>query len=197
MGGGASKNPCPERVHIPLDDAPASRCATVKPRPKGRCLIRYDASSDSFEAELVAPPERLLEPGETLKLRIAGKEVAARVGESCRHAPGTRLMVLLGGELVLATVLKRLAGNQHRLQLDDQSAVVSDLNAWNHSVSGAFSTVDAYKHACQAYVKQLHERLSTVEDGITGHSLALKDQARARTHPPSERCAHTTRLGLT
>ena len=177
---GCSGSKCPERVDVPLDDTPAWRCATAKPHSQGRCLIRFDASEDFTKAELDSQPVRW-EPGEPLPLHIDGKLVDARVGESCRYAPGTRLVALLGGELVMATVLKPLRGNQHRLQLDDQSAVVSDLNAWNHSVSGAFSTVDAYKHACQAYVKQLHERLST--GGRPRQLSHSRPGARAPTHP--------------
>ena len=174
---------CPERVDVPLDGVPASRCATLKPRPEGRCRIRYDAETDFTDAELPKPLERPLEPGETLELTIAGKKVEARVGEPCRHAPGTRLMALLGGELVMATVLKRLGGNQHRVQLDDRSKVVTDLNPWNHSVTDAFSTADAFQQACQTYVEALHERLSTVEDAITGNTLTLAEQACLRPRP--------------
>ena len=181
MGCGASVATFPERFDLPLDDKPAWRCATVKPGPKGSCLIRYDASTDYIEAELRDPPERLLQPGETLKLTIDGKAVDVRIGEPYEHAPGTRLMALNRGELVMGTVLKRLGGNQHRLRLDDRSKIDIDLNAWNHSVAGAF-TVDAYQQACRAYVKALHERLSTVEDGITGNILTLAKQARS---PPA------------
>ena len=180
MGCVSAKNHCPERVDLPLDDEPSFRCATVKRRRKGRCLIRLDASTGFTKAELPEPPECPLEPGETLKLRIAGKEVAARVGEPCQHAPGARLITLLGGELVMATVLKRLGGNQHRLQLDDQSTVVTDLNAWNHTLPDAFTTIDAYQKTCQTYVKDLHEQLSTVEDAITGNTLTLAEQACLR-----------------
>ena len=181
MGCSGGKH-CPERVDVPFDDVPAYRCATVKPRRKKRCLIRYDAETDFTEAELPESPERPLARG-TLKLTIAGKSVDARVGEPCRHAPGTRLMSLLGGELVMATVLKRLGGNQHRLQLDDRSKVVTDLNPWNHSVMDAFTTVDAFQQACQTYVKALHKRLSTVEDAITGNTLTLAEQACLRPRP--------------
>ena len=184
MGCASTKNYCPDRVDLPLDNVPAIRCATVKRRPKGRCSIRLDAETDFKEAELPESPERPLEPGETLKLRIDGKEVAARVGKPCQHAPGARLMALLGGELAMATVLKRLGANQHRLQLDDRSKVVTDLNPWNHGVTDAFSTADAYQQACQTYVKELHERLSTVEDAITGNTLTLAEQACLRPRPP-------------
>ena len=51
---------------------------------------------------------------------------------------------------MMATVLKRLGGNQHRLKLDDRSKVVTDLNPWNHSVSDTFSTVAAYQQATDA-----------------------------------------------
>ena len=123
------------------------------------------------------PPEAPLEPGETLKLLIDGKEVAARVGEPCKHAPGARLMALIEGELMVATVLKRLGGNQHRLQLDDRSIEI-DLNPLNHGVTDAFSTADSYQQVCQTYIKELHVRLSTVEDAITGNTLTLAEQAR-------------------
>ena len=180
----------PERVDIRLDDLPATRCATLKPRPKGGYLIRYDGSNDFTEAELPEPPERPLEPGETIKLTIAGKRFTARVGEPCQHAPGTRLMALLESELVMATVLKRLGGNQHRLQLDDRSKVVTDLNAWNHTLPDAFTTVDAYQKTCQTYVKELHEQLSTVEDAITGNTLTLAEQARSLAHDPPPPALH-------
>ena len=67
---------------------------------------------------------------------------------------------------------------------NDRSKVVTDLNAWNHTLPDAFTTVDAYQKTCQTYVKELHEQLSTVEDAITGNTLTLAEQARSLAHDP-------------
>ena len=95
-----TKSHCPTRVDLPLDGTPAWRCATVKPRPKGRCLIRYDASTDFTEAELPNPPKRPLQPGETLKLRVNGKAVAVRVGGE--HVRGSPLLLDVSGDALAA-----------------------------------------------------------------------------------------------
>ena len=55
-----------------------------------------------------------------------------------------------------------------------------DLNPWKHGVADAFPTAGSYQQVCQKYVKELHVRLSTVEDAITGNTLTLAEQACLR-----------------
>ena len=174
MGGAGSKHYYPDRIDLPLDGEPAWRCTTLS-RKKQICQLRVDASTEAVSAEL-KEPERPLKPGATLKLRVEGRNVTARVGTPCHYDPGTKLLALIGGELATAVVRKRLSGNQHRLKLDDGSAATCDLNPFNHSLPGGFASATAYQQACQEYVTALHERLATVEDAITGNRLNLAKQ---------------------
>ncbi len=175
MGCAGSKHHYPNRIDLPLDGEPAWRCATLQSRKKEICVLRVDASTEAVSAEL-KEPERPLEPGETLTLRVEGRNVTARVGTPCTYDPGTKLLALLGGELVTAVVRKRLSGNQHRLELDDGSTATCDLNPFNHSLPGGFASAAAYQQACKEYVTALHNQLATVEDAITGNTLILAEQ---------------------
>ena len=146
MGCAGSKHHYPNRIDLPLDGEPAWRCATLQLRKKGICVLRVDASTEAVSAEL-KEPERPLKPGETLTLRVESRNVTARAGTPCHYDPGTKLLALLGGELVTAVVRKRLGGNQHRLKLDDGSTAVCDLNPFNHSLTGAFGKIAPMYHS--------------------------------------------------
>ena len=148
----------PNRLDLPLDGEPAWRCATLTPSQE-ICHLRFDASTEVVSAEL-KEPEHPLEPGETLTLRVEGRVITACVGTPYHYDPGTKLLALLGGEIMTAVVRKRLGANQHRLKLDDGSVAACDLNPFNHSLTGAFASAAAYQQACKDHVTALHERLA-------------------------------------
>ena len=65
-------------------------------------------------------------------------------------------------------------GSKHRLQIGS-SQVTMDLNDLNHSVQ-RFDTAAAYVAARRTYLSNLIEKLSFVEDAITGNRLRIDDQ---------------------
>ena len=92
----------PERVDVPLDGVPAYHCATLKPRPKGGYLIRYDGSNDFTEAQLPEPPKRPLEPGETAPRRDVRRPTPDARRDEQEHEAGAQQAAEAGGAEQLA-----------------------------------------------------------------------------------------------
>ena len=183
--GSAAVGPAhPLRIELPAEDgSPAWTSASVKYVADDRYRLRFDASEQAEEAELLSNP---LEPGAALQIRLGNKTVTARVAVDHAYAAGTRLLVLQPGGLATAVARRHLDHNKHRLLLeaDKKSAFTCDLNPYNHcEAPAAFTTADDYERARKAYVESRLAGLEYVEDAITGHQLKLAEQARLAGWP--------------
>ena len=98
---------------------------------------------------------------------------------SVRYPAGTRLMVLVGGAVVDATVREYAGarhGNKHALRMEGVGVErFLDLNEVNHAPQ-IFESMGTLMRARRTYLDDLVSRGEVVEDAITGRKLLIEKQ---------------------
>lgn len=145
-----------------------------------------DDDDEKMEKFMKALPAKA---GDPVDIVTDGKILKGRISTLRRYEGGERLLVLHAGKLVDASVDGEPLnlGSLHRLHLHHfpgavptvgakgTPVITMDLNDFNHSVQ-RFESAAAYSAARTVYLAALVERLSYVEDAITGNRLRIEDQ---------------------
>jgi hypothetical protein len=125
------------------------------------------------------------------------KLVRGRVASLPKYEGGERLLVLVGGHspatpdsrpfrlrdaTVAGPAVNLGGGSLYKLQVAPEGGkggkpreATFDLNDFNHCVQ-RFENVDSYLAERNAYLAEMTDKLSTIEDAITGNKLSLDDQ---------------------
>lgn len=112
---------------------------------------------------------------------MEGAKLHGRLTEVYDYQAGDRLAVLLDEHLLDATVVKPAlnCGTFYNLKFEGKGGkrqIHMDLNSFNHCKLVDFGSVAEYENARTKYLEGLAEKLSYIEDAITGNSLNMDDQ---------------------
>mmetsp|Transcript_13926 Transcript_13926/g.35924 ORF Transcript_13926/g.35924 Transcript_13926/m.35924 type:complete len:1262 (+) Transcript_13926:78-3863(+) len=132
-----------------------------------------DADED-YNAFVMRLPVKI---GQGIDIIHDGKREEGRLSNIPRYAPEERLvLVTRDNSVVDATVVECIGkGSRHKVAIQGGGTTIVDLNEFNHAPQH-FESVAEYASTRVAYLEQIIDKLSLIEDAITGNRLNCDDQ---------------------
>ena len=135
-----------------------------------------DDADDDYNAFVKRLPVKI---GQGIDILRDGTRVEGRLAVIPQYAPDERLfMVNKEGVAVDATVVELIGrGSRHKVSIGGGPPMIVDLNEFNHTLQ-RFESVAEYNSTRQEHLAQVIDKLSLIEDAITGNRLNCDDQVR-------------------